>query len=81
MSRDGEETMDDTVTSRRRERLVERYAEAPLPTHRGLFRTVVFREKAGGAEHVAMVLGDVAGDGVLTRLHSECLTSEVLGSL
>ncbi|HEX8908446.1 MAG TPA: GTP cyclohydrolase II [Anaeromyxobacteraceae bacterium] len=59
---------------------VERYAESPLPTDRGLFRAVVFRE-AGGAEHVAMVLGDVAGDGVLTRIHSECLTSEVLGSL
>jgi GTP cyclohydrolase II len=42
---------------------------------------VVFRERPGGAEHVAMVLGDVAGDGVLARIHSECLTSEVLGSL
>jgi GTP cyclohydrolase II len=60
---------------------VEVYAEAPLPTERGLFRTVVFRETATGAEHVAMVMGDVAGEGVLARLHSECLTSEVLGSL
>jgi GTP cyclohydrolase II len=60
---------------------VEVYAEAPLPTHRGPFRTVVFREKATGAEHVAMVMGDVAGDAVPVRLHSECLTSEVLGSL
>lgn len=60
---------------------IERYAEAPLPTGRGLFRAVVYRERRTGAEHVAMVLGDVAGDGVLTRVHSECLTSEVLGSL
>ncbi len=57
------------------------YGEAPLPTHRGTFRTVVFRELATGAEHVAMVLGEVAGDAVPARIHSECLTSEVLGSL
>jgi GTP cyclohydrolase II len=70
------------VTGReRRTSTVEIYAEAPLPTHRGTFRTVVFRERAGGAEHVAMVMGDVAGEAVPVRLHSECLTSEVLGSL
>jgi GTP cyclohydrolase II len=68
-------------SGRRESQLLELYAEAPLPTERGLFRTVVFREKRTGAEHVAMVMGDVAGDAVLTRVHSECLTSEVLGSL
>jgi GTP cyclohydrolase II len=57
------------------------YGESPLPTHRGLFRAVVFRDPRTGAEHLAMVLGDVAGDGVPVRVHSECLTSEVLGSL
>ncbi len=60
---------------------VEIYSEAPLPTERGLFRTVVFRERATGREHVAMVMGDVRGHAVLARVHSECLTSEVLGSL
>jgi GTP cyclohydrolase II len=60
---------------------VEIYSEAPLPTERGPFRVVVFRERATGAEHVAMVRGDVAGPNVLVRVHSECLTSEVLGSL
>ncbi|HLP31025.1 MAG TPA: GTP cyclohydrolase II, partial [Geothrix sp.] len=55
--------------------------EAPLPTERGTFRAVVFRDEATGAEHVAMVMGDVAGEAVPTRIHSECLTSEVLGSL
>ncbi|HYG67293.1 MAG TPA: GTP cyclohydrolase II [Anaeromyxobacteraceae bacterium] len=69
------------VDGRRRVARVELYAEAPLPTHRGLFRTVVFRDTKSGAEHVAMVLGDVAGDAVPVRVHSECLTSEVLGSL
>ena len=57
-----------------------RYAETNLPTVHGMFRCVVFRAK-DGIEHVAMVVGDVAGPNVLCRIHSECLTSEVLGSL
>jgi GTP cyclohydrolase II len=71
------------VTGRRqRSERVRLYGEAPLPTHRGAFRAVVFREEATGAEHVAMVMGDIAGaEGVAVRVHSECLTSEVLGSL
>jgi GTP cyclohydrolase II len=71
------------VTGRgdRRESDVELYSEAPLPTERGLFRAVVFRDRRTGAEHVAMVMGDVRGHAVLARVHSECLTSEVLGSL
>ncbi|ACG73421.1 GTP cyclohydrolase II [Anaeromyxobacter sp. K] len=60
---------------------IDLYAEAPLPTERGLFRAVVFRERRTGVEHVAMVMGDVAGESVAVRVHSECLTSEVLGSL
>jgi GTP cyclohydrolase II len=60
---------------------VEFYAEAPLPTERGLFKTVVFRERSTGREHVALVLGDPTGQAVLVRAHSECLTSEVFGSL
>ena len=62
--------------------LVELYAEAPLPTRHGLLRAFVFRELATGKEHVAAVKGDVRGqEGVLVRVHSECLTSEILGSL
>jgi GTP cyclohydrolase II len=57
------------------------YGEAPLPTARGLFRAVVFHDSETGAEHVALVAGDVAADAVPVRVHSECLTSEVLGSL
>jgi GTP cyclohydrolase II len=60
---------------------VELFSEAPLPTERGLFRTVVFRERSTGREHVAMVMGEPTWHAVLTRIHSECLTSEVLGSL
>jgi len=70
---------------------VFRYSEAPLPTPRGTFRLVVYRVGQGTEvaenphtddEHVAMVFGDVEGmDRVLCRVHSECLTGEVFGSL
>src|SRR5512133_2420970 len=70
------------VTGRKqRSESVSVYGEAPLPTARGAFRAVVFRDARTGAEHVAMVMGDVAGEDVAARIHSECLTSEVLGSL
>ncbi len=69
-----------TVAGRKRER-IRIYGEAPLPTERGVFRTFVFRDDATGAEHVAMAMGDIAGELVPVRVHSECLTSEVLGSL
>src|SRR5215468_5553933 len=64
-----------------------RYAETELPTSYGPFRLVVYREPAvtadvPGQEHIAMVRGDVSGaSNVLCRVHSECWTSEVLGSL
>ena len=70
------------VTGRKqRSERIRIYGESPLPTHRGLFRAVVFRDGRSGAEHLAMVLGDVAGGAVPVRVHSECLTGEVLGSL
>jgi GTP cyclohydrolase II len=72
--------------------MILRYSEARLPMPHGDFRVVVYRtgEAAGpgatavgmGAEeHIAMVLGDVRGGDVLTRVHSSCFTGEVLGSL
>jgi GTP cyclohydrolase II/3,4-dihydroxy 2-butanone 4-phosphate synthase/GTP cyclohydrolase II len=70
------------LPTRKPTHLLERYSEAELPTQRGTFRVVVFREKRTGREHVVMVRGDVHDkEGVPVRLHSECLTSEVLGSL
>ena len=64
--------------------MIERYAETRLPTIHGEFRCVVFRELKTGAEHVAMVVGDPknsASEQIFCRVHSECLTSEVLGSV
>lgn len=61
---------------------LELFAESNLPTQRGDFRVLVFRDRRNGHEHVAMVRGDVAEqEGVPVRIHSECLSSEVLGSL
>jgi GTP cyclohydrolase II len=57
-------------------------ARASVPTRRGPFRFLVFHEHGAPAvEHVALVAGNVARADVLVRVHSECLTSEVFGSL
>ena len=73
----------DIVAYRRRtERLVSRVAEARLPTRHGEFRAVGYRSTVDEVEHVALVVGDVEdGAPVLVRVHSECLTGDVLGSL
>src|ERR1700737_3612584 len=57
-------------------------AVAELPSRFGRFRIVAFWNNRDGKEHVAMVHGDVMGaDDVPTRLHSECLTGDGMGSL
>ncbi len=67
---------------RKREVLVHRVAEATIPTPHGLFRSCAYESRIDGRTHVALVLGEI-GDGisVLTRVHSECLTGDVFGSL
>lgn len=61
---------------------VEVYATAELPTRYGQFQIVAFLNNRDGKEHIAIVHGDVSGaESVLTRIHSECLTGDVLGSL
>jgi GTP cyclohydrolase II len=57
-------------------------AVADLPTRYGRFRIVAFWNNRDGKEHLALVHGDVMGaDDVPTRLHSECLTGDAMGSL
>ena len=64
------------------ERLVVRVAEARLPTAYGEAKAVAFRSEVDAAEHVALVFGDVQTDEpLLVRVHSECLTGDVFGSL
>jgi 3,4-dihydroxy 2-butanone 4-phosphate synthase/GTP cyclohydrolase II len=73
----------DLIAYRRRtERQVERVAEARLPTEFGMFTAYGYRSTVDGAEQIALVAGDL-GDGrdVLVRVHSECLTGDVFGSL
>jgi len=66
----------------RYERLVRCVARARLPTRHGEFMVLAYKELLTETHHLALVKGDVAGKGpVLVRVHSECLTGEVLGSL
>ncbi len=73
----------DLVAYRRaREASVRRVAEAQLPTRHGMWRMVVYEAVGTDQPHVALVMGDVAdGRPVLVRMHSECLTGDVFGSL
>jgi len=67
---------------RHREKLVRRVSEARIPTQYGDFTAHVFSSLLDGAEHLAFVRGQVSGrPNVLVRVHSECLTGDVFGSL
>ena len=67
---------------RRHEKLVRKVAEAVIPTAAGDFDAVVYESVLDGEQHMAFVVGDVAHtENVLVRVHSECLTGDVFGSL
>lgn len=80
-------TIADLMRHRRAsEKLVEPMAGSTMPTAFGDFRAIAYRSTLDGTEHLALVMGDVAAagrspDGVLVRVHSECLTGDILGSL
>jgi 3,4-dihydroxy 2-butanone 4-phosphate synthase / GTP cyclohydrolase II len=76
-------TVADLIAYRRRhDKLVERVAEAQLPTAFGDFTVIGFRSLVDGKHHVAMVKGEIDGrQDVLVRVHSECLTGDVFHSL
>ena len=77
-------TVADLVAYRlKNERLVRIVAEAKLPSRfGGEWRAIAFENDLDKLDHIALVKGDVAGDApVLVRVHSECLTGDVLGSL
>ncbi|HEX5374502.1 MAG TPA: GTP cyclohydrolase II [Aquabacterium sp.] len=59
---------------------VELLAEARLPTPEGTFTMKLFKEHPSGVEHVALVMGELTGP-VLLRVHSECMTGDLFGSL
>ncbi len=67
---------------RRREKLIERVESVRMPTVYGDFQLMLYRAVTDDKHHVALVHGDVASQpGVLVRVHSECLTGDVFGSL
>jgi 3,4-dihydroxy 2-butanone 4-phosphate synthase/GTP cyclohydrolase II len=76
-------TIADLIAYRRRvETQVARVAEARIPTAHGAFTAVGYDSLLDGIEHVALVYGDLGdGEDVLVRVHSECLTGDVFGSL
>jgi 3,4-dihydroxy 2-butanone 4-phosphate synthase / GTP cyclohydrolase II len=73
----------DLIAHRRRfEKLVERVASARVPLRYGEFTAVGYASSYDDREHVAFVFGDIGdGEDVLVRVHSECLTGDVFGSL
>ncbi|MBI4538480.1 MAG: bifunctional 3,4-dihydroxy-2-butanone-4-phosphate synthase/GTP cyclohydrolase II [Gemmatimonadetes bacterium] len=65
-----------------KERLVKRIAEARIPTPYGEFKIIGYESLIDDREHVALVKGDIAGrKDVLVRMHSQCLTGDVFGSM
>jgi 3,4-dihydroxy 2-butanone 4-phosphate synthase/GTP cyclohydrolase II len=76
-------TIADLIRYRRhREKLVRRVSEARIPTRYGDFTAYVFESLLDGVEHMAFVRGEVSGEpNVLVRVHSECLTGDVFGSI
>lgn len=75
-------SVEDLISYRRRhERLIDRVAEARVPTEYGDFTAVSYSSVVDVQEHIAFVKGDVRQkDSVLVRVHSECLTGDVFGS-
>jgi 3,4-dihydroxy 2-butanone 4-phosphate synthase/GTP cyclohydrolase II len=76
-------SVNDLITYRlRKDRLIERVTETLLPTPYGHFRAIAFKSIIDPDEHLAMVIGDVTTpEPVLVRVHSQCVTGDVFGSL
>lgn len=61
---------------------IRRTGEATIPSELGTFRAISYRSATDSTEHLALAMGDLDGKGdVLVRLHSECLTGDLMGSL
>ncbi|SUB78746.1 bifunctional 3,4-dihydroxy-2-butanone-4-phosphate synthase/GTP cyclohydrolase II [Porphyromonas macacae] len=75
-------TIKDLIAYRlRRESIVEMGVEVHMPTSRGDFRLIPFRQVSNGLEHIALIKGDVSdGEPVLVRMHSSCATGDIFGS-
>lgn len=76
-------TIADLIKYRRmNERMVERVTEAKIPTRYGEFTAVGYENKINGEHHIALVMGNITPEEpILARIHSECLTGDVFGSM
>ncbi|MEG1003739.1 bifunctional 3,4-dihydroxy-2-butanone-4-phosphate synthase/GTP cyclohydrolase II [Clostridium sp.] len=75
-------TIKDLVEYRKKnECLIKRVSDATLPTDVGEFKIIGYEDIITKEEHIALVYGDVTGENILTRVHSECLTGDVFSSL
>lgn len=76
-------TIKDLVEYRKaNEKVIVRESEAELPTKYGSFKIYAYKHKFSNEHHTALVMGDVNdGEPVLCRIHSECLTGDVFGSV
>jgi 3,4-dihydroxy 2-butanone 4-phosphate synthase/GTP cyclohydrolase II len=66
---------------RRSEKLIERIAETMLPTEFGNYKLILYRDLTNDKIHLALIMGELGNEAVLVRVHSECLTGDVFGSL
>lgn len=66
---------------RRSEKLIERLAETILPTEFGKYKLILYRDLTNNKIHTALIMGEWGNEDVLVRVHSECLTGDVFGSL
>ena len=66
---------------RKSEKLVEAIVETKLPTKFGEFRLIVYRDQTNLQTHIALCMGSWRDEAILVRVHSECLTGDVFGSL
>ena len=66
---------------RKSEKLVEAIVETKLPTKFGDFKLIIYRDKTNSQTHIALTMGTWSDEAVLVRVHSECLTGDVFGSL
>lgn len=75
-------SIEDLIKYRRRsEKLIERLSETVLPSEYGAYKLILYRDLTNNQLHVALVMGQVDKEDVLVRMHSECLTGDVFGSL
>jgi len=72
----------DNLKPKTTKKLISRESSTQIPTKYGVFHAFAYRDKTNGAEHLALVKGEIKSDKPINvRVHSECLTGDTLGSL